>query len=169
MRPKLLLFFCALLNCVSPFAQQKLDAVRITKAPKIDGSLDDACWQNVPIATNFIQNFPDYGKSSSVKTDVKIVYDNNAMYIGAYLYDNPSLIRKQLTARDEELKKDVDYFSVFLDTYHDRQNGFQFVVTSVNVQSDARLAPNLTLDPGEYGDKTWDAVWESKVGIKTDG
>ena len=169
MRPKLLLFFCVLLNCVSPFAQQKLDAVRITKAPKIDGSLDDACWQNVPIATNFIQNFPDYGKSSSVKTDVKIVYDNNAMYIGAYLYDNPSLIRKQLTARDEELKKDVDYFSVFLDTYHDRQNGFQFVVTSVNVQSDARLAPNLTLDPGEYGDKTWDAVWESKVGMKTDG
>ncbi|MES1219181.1 MAG: DUF5916 domain-containing protein, partial [Bacteroidota bacterium] len=169
MKAKLLLFVLVLLTGMVSFAQQKLDAVRAISAPKIDGSLDDACWQNAPVAGNFIQNFPDYVKSSSVKTEVRIIYDNDAIYIGAYLYDNPALIRRQLTARDEERQKDVDYFSVFLDTYHDRQNGFQFVVTSVNVQSDARLAPNLTLEPGEYGDKTWDAVWESKVGIKPDG
>ncbi len=79
------------------------------------------------------------------------------------------LVRKQLTARDAERQKDVDYFSVFFDTYHDRQNGFQFTVTAVNVQSDAKLGPGMELEFGEYGDNTWDAVWASKVGMKADG
>lgn len=169
MKPRLLLLILVLLTCNLSFTQQKLNAVRTSNAPKIDGILDDHGWENVPVAGNFIQNFPENGKPSTVKTEVKVIYDNNAIYIGAYLYDDPVLIRKQLTARDEEARKDVDYFSVFLDTYHDRQNGFQFTVTSVNVQSDARLAHNLESGFGEYGDKTWDAVWESKVSMRPDG
>ena len=135
----------------------------------MDGVLDDAAWQNVPSGTDFIQNFPTYGAAASQRTEVKIVYDDSAIYIGAHLYDDPQLIRKQITARDEEQQKDLDYFSVFFDTYNDHQNGFQFLVTSSNVQTDARLAPNLTLAAGEYGDKTWDAVWDSKVNITADG
>jgi len=169
MKFKLLLTVLALLVCVLSFTQQKLPAVRAVHAPKIDGNLDDEAWQNIPVANNFIQNFPDYGKPSLLKTEVKIIYDDNAIYVGAYLFDDPALIRKQLTARDEERQKDVDYFAVFLDTYHDRQNGFEFVVTSMNVQSDAKLSPNQELEDGEYGDKTWDAVWESKVNMKGDG
>jgi hypothetical protein len=169
MKVRLLLLVLVLLTGMVSFAQQKLDAVRTDTPPKIDGDLSEGSWQNVPVAGSFIQNFPDYGKPSLVKTEVKVIYDDEAIYIGAYLYDNPTLIRKQLTARDEEIKKDVDYFSVFLDTYHDRQNGFQFAVTSVNVQSDARLSPNFTVEPGEYGDKSWDAVWESKVSMQPDG
>ena len=66
-------------------------------------------------------------------------------------------------------EKDLDFFSVFIDTYRDQQNGFQFLVTSSNVQTDARIAPNQTLTYGEYGDKTWDAVWDSKVSTVADG
>lgn len=84
------------------------------------------------------------------------------------MYDNPSLIRKQLTARDEEQQSDEDYFSIFFDTYNDKQNGFQFLVTSMNVQTDARLGPNLGTT-SDYGDKTWDAVWESQVKMTKDG
>lgn len=76
-----------------------------------------------------------YPPSASKQTVVRILYDNTAVYIGAYLYDDPSLIRKQITAA--MAAKDVDYFSVFFDTYHDKQNGFQFVVTSANVQSES--------------------------------
>ncbi|MES1215127.1 MAG: DUF5916 domain-containing protein [Bacteroidota bacterium] len=169
MKLKLLLTVLVSLACVVCFAQQKLTAGRTLHAPKIDGNLDDEAWQNIPVAANFIQNFPDYGKASLLKTEVKIIYDDDAIYVGAYLYDDPLLIRQQLTARDEELKKDVDYFAIFLDTYHDRQNAFQFVVTSKNVQSDAKISPGQELDPGEYGDKTWDAVWESKVSMQRDG
>lgn len=146
-----------------------MQAFKISQPPIIDGSLNDVAWQGAIPATDFIQNFPVYGAAASNKSEIKVLYDNNAIYIGAYLYDDPSLIRKQITARDEEQLKDVDFFSVFFDTYDDHQNGFQFLVTSSNVQTDARLAPNIVLADGDYGDKTWDAVWESKVSIVKDG
>src|SRR6476646_4289604 len=123
-----LMFFC-FLCCVQfiAFGQPRtLQAVKITQAPRIDGSLDDAAWQEAPEATDFIENFPTFGLKPSVRSVVKIVYDNSAIYVGAYLYDDPSLIRKQITSRDEEQRQDADYFSVFLDTYNDQQNGFQF-------------------------------------------
>jgi hypothetical protein len=152
------------------FSQTRiLPAVKTSSAIKIDGNLDDAAWLSAATATDFIQNFPNAGNKASVKTDVKILYDNTAIYIGAMLFDEPSQIRKQLTARDGEQRSDVDYFSVFFDTYHDRQNGFQFLVTSANVQTDARLSPNFTGDFGDYGDKTWDAVWESKTRMTDNG
>ncbi|HRE37032.1 MAG TPA: DUF5916 domain-containing protein [Chitinophagaceae bacterium] len=170
MRLKAIICLPFLLVCVNLYSQVKtLQAIKISQAPKIDGNLDDAAWINVTPASNFIQNFPTYGKEASTKTEVKLVYDNNAIYVGAYLYDDPKLIRTQLTARDGEQRQDVDYFSVFFDTYKDLQNGFQFTVTTANVQSDARLTPNQETDFDEYGDKTWEAVWESKVSIKEDG
>jgi len=159
-----------LLSFAVVFSQQKsLEAFKTEQAPKIDGDLNDLVWGKAPEAASFIQNFPNYGAPSSVRTTVKILYDNTAIYIAAYLYDDPALIRKQLTARDEEQQTDVDYFSVFFDTYNDRQNGFQFLVTSMNVQTDARLGPNLGGDFSNYGDKTWDAVWESKIKMTRDG
>jgi hypothetical protein len=159
-----------MLNCVVVFSQARtIQATKVQQPPVIDGKLEDEAWKLSPVATNFIQNFPTYGSPASQRTEVRVLYDNDAMYIGAYLYDDPSLIRKQITARDEEQQKDLDFFSVFLDTYSDQQNGFQFLVTSSNVQTDARLAPNQTLTIGEYGDKTWDAVWDSKVSTVADG
>jgi hypothetical protein len=159
-----------LLVCGSICAQLRtLEAVRISQAPQIDGDLGDVVWNDIAPVTDFIQNFPSWGSPALHKSKVWIGYDNNAVYVAAYLYDDPSLIRKQLTARDAEQQSDVDYFSIFFDTYDDHQNGFQFLVTSANVQTDARLGPNLGGDFGEYGDKTWDAVWESKTAIKADG
>ncbi len=152
------------------FSQVKtLQAVKITQAPRIDGLLDDAAWKNAPVATNFIQNFPNTGQPSAQRTEVKILYDNSAIYVGAYMYDDPKLIRKQITARDAESQNDIDYFSVFFDTYNDHQNGFQFLVTAANVQSDSRLGPNLGGQFYDYGDKTWDAVWESRTSLRPDG
>ena len=160
-----------LLICLSVFSQKKtLQAIKIDNTPpQVDGNLDDIAWQGIAVASDFIQNFPNFGSPSSQKTEVKIVYDDEAIYVGAYLYDDPSLIRRQITARDEEQMKDLDYFSIFVDTYNDHQNGFQFLVTSSNVQTDARLSPNAETGFSEYGDKTWDAVWDSKVSIKADG
>lgn len=154
----------------SSVAQKRaFNAIKTKQAPKIDGELTDAAWNETPVLKDFIQNFPTFGLPVSQKTEVKILYDNTAIYVGAYLYDDPALIRKQITARDGESQSDVDYFSIFLDTYNDHQNGFQFLVTTANVQTDARLSPNSTSDFNSFGDKTWDAVWESKVSMKADG
>jgi len=167
---RLLLVPLMLVMFVFGFTQTRnMPAVKTDHPPKIDGVLDDAAWQTAPVATDFIQNFPKAGESATVKTEVRILYDNNAIYIAAMLYDDPHLIRRQLTARDEEQQSDVDYFSIFFDTYNDNQNGFQFLVTSANVQTDAKLSPSFSGDFGEYGDKTWDAVWESKTKILDNG
>jgi hypothetical protein len=66
-------------------AQPKItQAVKVAQAPRIDGALDDAAWQNVPVAFDFVTNNPEYGKPATQKTTVRVVYDNNAIYIGAY-------------------------------------------------------------------------------------
>ncbi|MFM2138580.1 MAG: hypothetical protein RJA57_887 [Bacteroidota bacterium] len=169
---KTLIPFLFLLMALPASSQEKtLLAVKVIRPPRIDGSLDDSAWIDVPAATGFTQTYPSAGQPASQESRIRVVYDNSAIYVGAYLYDDPARIRRQLTARDDEQQKDVDYFSVFFDTYRDRQNGFQFVVTSANVQSDARLGPNLGGGGGfgDFGDKTWDAVWDSKVRIQTDG
>jgi len=160
----LFLFFTSLAG-----QEKTTPAIRTTHAPKIDGNLDDESWNSAPVLSGFIQNYPNVGSPATRKTEVRILYDNSSIYIGAYLYDNPANIRKQITSRDEEGQKDVDYFSVFFDTYNDHQNGFQFLVTSVNVQSDAKLGSDFSGEFGQYGDKSWDAVWESKTSIQNDG
>ena len=163
----------ALLVCMLGFtasAQHKsLQAIKATVAPRIDGSLSDSCWRDVPEAINFITNSPIFGKSSKVKTTVRIIYDDAAIYIGAYMYEDPAMIRKQFTTRDNESRANVDYFSVFIDTYNDRQNAYQFLVTTRNVQTDARISASAKPDFGVYGDLSWDAVWESKIEMQKDG
>ncbi|MBD0283898.1 MAG: carbohydrate binding family 9 domain-containing protein [Flavisolibacter sp.] len=151
-------------------AQSKsIPAVKASGAIKIDGNLDETAWQDAPVATDFTQLFPEAGKPALAKTEVRILYDNDAVYIAASLLDDPSLIRRQLTARDAEQQADVDYFSVFFDTYRDQQNGFQFLVTAANVQTDARLGGSTVNGYGNYGDRLWDAVWQSKTAITEKG
>lgn len=165
----LLLIALCFLHQLAYSQPKTLSAVKSAHAPVIDGNLTDFVWQSAPLAGGFHQTSPAYGFPVTANTEVKILYDDEAIYVGAYLYDDPSMIRKQLTARDGEQQQDIDYFSVFLDTYNDNQNGFQFLVTSANVQTDARL--NATANPGfgQFGDKTWDAVWESQVKMQKDG
>lgn len=169
MRIICLLVLCAL-TCLAGKSQTKSTvASRTGSAIKIDGELNEPEWNTAPVASDFITNSPVFGKPSQHPTEVKVLYDNSALYIGAYIHDDPSSIRRQFTARDQVSLADVDYFSVFIDTYNDRQNAFQFLVTSRNVQSDARVSPTAETGYGVYGDVSWDAVWDSKVSIQKDG
>ncbi len=168
-------FICTLFSTVFSQTQTQsktLHAVKAQQPPKLDGKLDDAVWQNVPIATDFTENFPDFGKPCLHRTEVKVIYTDESIYVGAYLYDTLSLIRKQLTQRDKERFQDVDNFSVTFDTYKDKQNAFQFLATVENVQSDVRIsaAANGGNGDGPAGfDYNWDAVWDSRISIVSDG
>ena len=167
---RILLYMLTVLICSVNFlfAQNKsLHVVKVSQAPKIDGKLDDAAWQNAPVADNFIINFPDFGKPASQRTEVKVIYDDEAIYIGAYLHDDPKLIRKQLTERDKEDRQDADNFSVAFDTYKDKQNAFEFLVTVSNVQSDVRISSQGQGNDGF--DYNWDAVWDSRTSVVADG
>ncbi len=157
-----LLFF---LPFVSNAQVRSLPAVKINSPIKIDGNLDDEGWKNIEPTGNFITITPVFGKISTRNTRVKIAYDNSAIYIGAYMYDAPSNIRHQLTARDVLDRQDVDIFTVGFDTYRDKQNAFVFKVSAANVQADIKISQS----GGVVYDYSWDAVWESQTSIKEDG
>lgn len=146
-------------------AQDKktLNITRAEKAPKIDGVLNDAIWASAEIATNFIQFEPDIGnlRDRSQRTEVKISYDDNAIYVGAYLYDDPDKIMKQLTARDNFGQ--ADFLRVVLNPNNDSQNDTQFIVFSSGQQADAIQNPSVGRD------FSWNAVWRSAVTIVDDG
>lgn len=149
------------------FAQlYSLPATKIDQPIKIDGDLNDAAWNKIQPVFDFTTVIPVFGKKAEKSSIVKITYDNTAIYIGAYLYDDPSQIRRGLTERDVIQLQDADYFTVGLDTYNNNQQAFVFQVTAAGVQGDARMSlmGNLT-----SSDVSWDAVWESKVSIKKDG
>lgn len=170
MRIKLILpaGFCCLLLSVTQAQVRSIPAIKINQPIKIDGNLDDEAWKKIKSTGDFITSSPVFGKPSTHRTEVKIAYDNTAIYIGAYMYDNPRNVRKQLTARDVIDRQDVDIFVVGFDTYHDKQNAFIFRVTAANVQGDAKQSQSAS-NTGVTNDVTWDAVWESKTSIKADG
>ena len=165
----ILTFFLYLIFPISLAQVRTIPALKTTLPIKIDGNLDDPAWKDIPATDSFTTSSPVFGKISAYKTLVKITYDNSAVYVGAYLYDKPSNIRKQITARDVISMQDVDYFAVGFDTYHDRQNAFIFRVTSAGVQGDAKESQNGSSSNGVVFDASWDAVWESKTSIVADG
>ena len=124
----------------------------------LDGKLNEAIWQSVPIATDFVMFQPDNGKKveDNKRTEVRVLYDNEAIYIGALLYDNePHKILKEINKRDDF--GTADFFGVFVNGYNDGQQNFQFFVNAADGQADC-LATDSN---GE--DYSWDAVWDSKT------
>lgn len=158
----LILFFFLALSLTSFSQLKNISTIRTSDVIRIDGILNEEDWKNAPVAKDFITYSPNFGKNPAMPTEVRVLYDNSAIYIGARLFDDPAKIAKQFTARDVIGSHNVDYFTVFLDTYDDNQNAFQFVVTTRNVQSDSRLS-STSSGYNLIGDVSWDAVWESQV------
>lgn len=156
-----LLVFC----CFNFYGQDKktLNIVKASVAPKIDAVLNDVAWQDAEIATDFIQFRPEMGITLKPhqKTLIKMTYDDQAVYIGAYLKDNPKDIQRQFTSRDNFGQS--DFFGVVLNPNNDAQNDTEFFVFSSGTQADAVATPSNGEDFG------WNAVWESQVKIVEDG
>ncbi len=147
---------------------KKLMAIKTGKPPKIDGSLDDEVWKNAPIATDFVELNPTAGRheKKEERTEVKILYDDNAVYIGARMYEtSPDKVARELTTRDN-IAND-DFIGIILDTYLDGLNGSGFYVTAAGVQFDAKYGPPD--NNGNVEDLSWNAVWESNVRIDKHG
>ena len=138
-------------------------AARVERPPKIDGSLTEPEWQTASPVLDFTQYDPDEGARPTELTSVRILYDDDALYIGAICYDShPELIVRQLSRRDRSTE--ADRFALMIDSYADRQSAFFFSVNVSGVQSDG-----IMTQAGILYDNTWDEVWQVETHVYLDG
>jgi hypothetical protein len=115
-------------------------AVRATEAPAIDGDvLGDPAWQAATPMTGFVQEQPNEGQPASEKTEVRVIFTADTLYVGVVLYDSdPGGIIVSDARRDSPLD-DTDSFQMIFDTYRDRQNGFVFGTNPAGVEYDGQV------------------------------
>lgn len=163
------LCFCMLLTSTaySQTVKKKLAAQRIHSAIKIDGIIDEEAWKNLPVADKFtaLRPTPFIPESQDNATQIYIVYNNEGIYVGGYLHEkNADSIAAELSGRDGFGNN--DFVGVIFDTYNDKLNGFEYFVTPLGEQWDAKVSPNTN---GNSEDFSWNAVWESKAKLQADG
>jgi len=156
-----LIMFVAVLHSFGQLSDRSTTAVRAEIAPVLDGELNDQAWLSAPVTDQFwgIQPYP--GRLQTHNTEVRVVYTNEALYVGIYAFDPaPDSILQQLTGRDGD--GNSDYVGVALNCYRDGITGYMFAVSPRGEQYDARQSKD-----GE--DVSWNAVWDCKTKIVSDG
>ncbi len=137
-------------------------ARRTGEALRIDGVLDEAVWQDAPAASDFRQRDPEEGRPASETTELRVVYDDDALYVGFRLFDREAArIVRRLSRRDEGA--DADEVRLYLDPHLDHRTGVEFRVTAAGVQCDSVIFND------SWDDNSWDAVWESAVSLDARG
>jgi hypothetical protein len=138
-------------------------AIRATGPIEIDGRLDEPDWARAEPTSGFTQVEPLEGQPAMEGTEVRILYDDENLYIGARMYDSePTRIARQLTPRGVTGRA-AGYFEFSLDPNFDRSTGYTFRVTAANVQRDQYNYDDTS------SDGSWDGIWESEVTIDGEG
>lgn len=135
-------------------ARASVKATRATGPIHIDGVLDEADWSRAAVATDFMQSYPNVNEHPRDRTEVRILYDDNALYVGVRMFDSePKLIAAQLARRDATGIYS-DWLHLMVGTYFDHRTAYRFSVNPLGVKKDVL----------EYNDNSedvnWDAVWD---------
>jgi len=137
-------------------------AVRTSTPIKVDGVLDEPVWRAAVPMTRFLQTDAHEGEAATESTEVRIAFDDDALYVGARMWDDhPDSIQARLQRRDGGVSSDV--FIIGLDPYHDRRSGYYFWVSAAGVLGDGLLYNDT------WSDDSWDGVWEGRARIDDHG
>ena len=143
-------------------ARPAVHAVRVADRITIDGVLSEAVWQGGDACTTFVQRSPREGAPATLRTEVRIAFDDDAIYIGARMFDPaPDSIMARLSRRDASIS--ADRFAVYLDPYHDRRTGYYFMVNAAGTLYDGTLSNDVS------NDKSWDGVWSARARVDRQG
>ena len=147
---------------IHPVPPPEVRAVPLHGEIHLDGRLDDPAWATAPAATGFRQAQPNAGDSATQRTEVRFLYDDAALYVGARMYDDSGAggVRTRLARRDADIS--TDYIQVIFDSYHDHIGRLFFLVNPSGVKQDANGL-------GGGGDPSWDPVWEVQTNIDSHG
>jgi len=140
-----------------------ITAIRVSRPPAMDGRLDEPNWALATPVTDLRQSDPHEGALVSESTEVRILYDDAALYIGVRLFDRePAKIARHLGRRDSFTQSDD--FRVLIDSYHDHRTAYRFDVTPLGVKGDIQFG-----DDGNFADDSWDPVWEAATSVDSLG
>lgn len=159
--------FLALPLWAAQEAPKGLEAHRTQGSIHIDGKLGEGDWTSAPTATDFVQEWPDRGKAAHQRTEVRVLYDDRFVYIGARMHHDPALdggkvrVVRRLHRRDQDSQS--DWFGVAIDSQRDRRTAFLFEVNAAGVQRDQVVFADTNFD------SSWDGVWESAVTVDEGG
>jgi hypothetical protein len=153
-----------IISSFSGYSQHKtLQTTVITDKIVIDGNISETAWSSADVATNFVMQEPDNGVAIAPEKEsiVRVLYDNDAVYISAILNDNePDKILREVMQRDNF--GTADHFGVYINGFNDGQQDFRFYVSAAGVQLDC-------ISTEENDDFSLDAIWESAVVITPTG
>ena len=142
----------------------ELLATRSATSIRVDGSLDDAAWKDAAVATDFVQSEPREGQPATERTEVRVVFDAEYVYIGAYMHDSDPSRLVIADLRKDFREEDQDAFEVIFDTFADRRNGYVFITNPAGARVDRQIA-----NEGREINPSWDAIWDVKTRQVADG
>jgi hypothetical protein len=145
----------------------------LKEKPTIDGDvINEPLWQTINPVNQLTQIKPNFGQPASEKTEIRMAYTNNMLYVAVVCYDSsPNTIVVSDSRRDADLSNE-DSFLFIIDTYNDRQNGFMFGTNSNGMEYDAQIdnegQGNFNSNRQQGGviggtNINWDASWEVKA------
>jgi hypothetical protein len=140
-----------------------ITAVRTPSAIALDGRLTEPAWDLAPPATDFRRDVPSDGLPAAEPTEVRVLYDREALYVGARLHHRSTPISRRLSRRDS-FSVFNDVFFVMIDSYHDHRTAFTLGVTPAGERRDMASSSD-----GRNRDSSWDPVWEAKTTIDSLG
>jgi hypothetical protein len=145
-------------------ARPTVRAARATTPILLDGKLDEGAWQQAPAATTFTQALPDEGRPATERTEVRFLFDRDALYVGARMYDTrgASGVASQLFRRDGDFETG-DFLQIVFDTFHDHLGRTRLMVNPAGVKGDELGLGSANLDDA------WDPVWDAVTTIDSAG
>ncbi|MDN5941034.1 MAG: carbohydrate binding family 9 domain-containing protein [Nitrospira sp.] len=154
--------------------KEALNRVRMVKTkapPDIDGRLSESAWEQAAVVTEFTQAYPNEGTAPSARTEVRLLFDADYLYIGIRAFDSePDQIVAKERQRDIEMDGD-DYVAVALDPFHDLRRGYYFQVNPLGNRRDGLISPYADTEE-EDGLRTlfeWDGIWYAEAVIDDQG
>jgi hypothetical protein len=146
-----------------------LDAKRTTSVVKIDGIPNDEAWKDAAVMTDMVYFRPKAGakEDPANKTIAYLMYNDEGIYFGGFCYERTKdSIATELTGKRDGFGTN-DYIGIIFDTYNDKLNGFEYFVTPLGEQWDAKMnPPSMNSDMEDF---SWSAVWESGAVITDSG
>ncbi len=143
---------------------KRVRAERVDRGPRIDGRLDDAVWKRAEFVGDFAEKTPVEGAKPTRRTEVAILYDAKALYVGARMQaDGPADVRAIMTRRDDS--GSAERIIVSFDTFRDRRTAYSFALTAAGVRVDWIH----TSDSEGARDHSWDPVWQGRVHVDDTG